>query len=116
VIISGQESYLGREPRYSAAPYLCRPLGVYGLLRTDQAQINRQVCDIEEAAIRTERGSRRKQQAERRPVDDPAKVAQPGHELAARVDHVDLIVLVGADPESVLVVDRDPVRAVDAVG
>src|SRR5882762_3148168 len=91
-----------------------RPLAVHRLLPGDRTQVERQVGDVDPVA--TAHQARREQQADGRAVAHAGEIAQLGDDLAGLVNHHDLIRLIRADPDVVVLVEKQAVGAVDAVG
>src|ERR1051325_8843440 len=80
-------------------------------------QIYRQIGHEHRLLVAAETGARRKQQTFRSAaVDQAVEIAELGEHFPVFVDHDDLVRLVRANPEVVLIVEDQPVGAVDAVG
>src|SRR5262249_57676574 len=93
---------------------LGRRAGIDRGLRAGKGQVEREIRSVNEFAVKAESWARRKQQAARRAiVGNAAKIAELSDDFAARIDHHDLVLLVGIDPEIVIGVDRDTVGRVN---
>ena len=95
---------------------LARPAGIDRDRRhAGKGQVQREIGDVEPALVRAELDARRKQQALDRAVTGNAvEIALFRHDPATRIDDNDLVTLIGRDPEVIVRVDREPVRAIEA--
>jgi hypothetical protein len=117
IIAIAERRDLCAQPRDGEVPDLERPAGIDRGLRAGKGQIEREIRSVDEFAVKAESWARRKQQAARRAiVGNAVEIAELGDDFAARIDHHDLVLLVGIDPEIVIGVDRDAVGRVNTGG
>jgi hypothetical protein len=117
IIAIAERRDLCTQPRDGEVLDLERPAGIDRGLRAGKGQVEREIRSVDEFAVKAESRARRKQQAARCAiVGNAVEIAELGDDFAARIDHHDLVLLIGVDPEIVLGVDRDAVGRVDAGG
>src|SRR6516225_9002229 len=96
------------QPRDAVARHLAGPLRVDRLSDADRAQIQFQVGHQQRCAVLAEGGACRKQQSLRHSIHDAIEVAELGDRLAGRIDHYDLVGLIGGDPDIVVGIETIP--------
>src|SRR5712691_3812078 len=102
------------DPGHRVRLHLLGPLGV-DRLETEAGGVEGKIRDEHELAAEHE--ARREEEAARLPaLADAVEVAQLRDRLARLVDDHDLVRLIRAHPDVVLLVDREPVGPIDAVG
>src|SRR6266849_7523302 len=105
----------GAKPCDRVALYLQRPWRIDRGLCPREGQEQGQVRHVQSFAVQAEGQARREQEAAHQAAfADAVEIAKLRDHLAGLVEHDDVVFLIGADPEIVVVVDRNPVRRVDA--
>src|SRR5581483_3572771 len=89
------------------------PLAVHRLLPGDRPQVEGQIGDINPIAATHE--ARREEKADRTATAYAVEVAELRDGLARLVGDDDLVGLVRTDPDVVVLIDHQAVRAIDAV-